>query len=192
MDRAYPQVHEPGQRYKVPRNLYLAADQRLRFLTTVSEKSEGVSTTFNLFPLSAPYGGDVGDVYGMLTRIIRPKQDDKARPAAAVAVAGLAAYGGRHRRAVVLIPSSQPRDPEELSPEHVRRYLGRLGVPLYVWEPRSRVGRNAEAWGGGGARSRRSKSSARRLPRSMKSSNASGSSGSTGATCLRTWSSRRR
>lgn len=147
MDRPFPQLHEPGKRYKVPKALYLGADQRLRFATTVSKQSEGVATTFELFPMSSPFGGNVGDVYGMLTRIMRPPQDREARPIAAVAVAGLAAYGGRHRRAVVLIPSSHPRDEEALSAEQVRRYLDRLGVPLFVWEPRRRPGENAEIWG---------------------------------------------
>lgn len=147
LDRSFPHLVEPGKRYKPPRSLYLAADQRLRFLATVPEQSAGVATTFELFPISAPFGGDVGDLYWMLSRMRRPQREREPRPTSAVAVAGLAAYGGRHRRALVLVPSTQGRGDDALTPAQVRRYLARLGVPLVVWNPASRPTSDVAAWG---------------------------------------------
>ncbi len=147
LDRAFPQLVEPGKRYKTPRPLYLAAAERFRFLATVAEQSEGVARTFELFPISPSYGGETGDLYSLLSRMRRLPETRPPRPAAAVAVAGLAAYEGRHRRAVVLVPSQKPRVGEELDAAHVRRYLGRLGVPLYVWDPKSRPAPHLAEWG---------------------------------------------
>lgn len=147
LDRPFPHLVDPGERYKPPRSLYLAAEQRLRFLSTVPEQSQGVATTFELFPISAPFGGDVGDLYWMLSRMQRPQREREPRPASAVAVAGLAAYEGRHRRAVVLVPGTGPRAEGELAPDQVRRYLDRLGVPLVVWNPASRASADVAAWG---------------------------------------------
>ncbi len=62
-------------------------------------------------------------------------------------MAGLAAYEGRHRRAVVLIPGSRPPADEALTPDRVRRYLDRLGVPLFVWEPETRSSPHLAVWG---------------------------------------------
>jgi hypothetical protein len=147
LDRPFPHLLEPGERYKPPRSLYLAADQRLRFVSTVPEQSQGVATTFELFPISPSYGGDVGDLYGVLSRLRRPQVEREPRPASAVAVAGLAAYEGRHRRAVVLVPTTRPRVEGELGPDRVRRYLDRLGVPLVVWNPASHASPEVAAWG---------------------------------------------
>jgi len=148
MDRPFPHFVAPGRPYKGPKALKLPSDLELRFLATRPKTTPGVQTTFELFPISTAYGGDVGDLYEMLTRILRTAEDSRPRPAAAVAVAGLAAYDGRHRRAVVLIPDTGRAGEDKVSPAQVRRYLERLRVPVVVWDPEVRSpDALAEAWG---------------------------------------------
>lgn len=147
LDRPFPRMVMPGERYKPPKNLYLSAEVKLRFASTIPEHSQGVATAFELFPVSQPFGAETGDLYWLLTGIHRPQQEREPRPTSAVAVAGLAAYQGRHRRAVVLVPSSRSRGDEELTPARVRRYLDRLGVPLFVWDPESRPSQETAEWG---------------------------------------------
>jgi len=68
------------------------------------------------------------------------------RFADAVAVAGLNASNGAHRRAVVLV-LSQAADRSTMEPASVRRYLEAIGVPLFVWSlsgPRPDL---AKSWG---------------------------------------------
>lgn len=64
----------------------------------------------------------------------------------AVAVAGLNASSGAHRRAVVLV-LSKSADHSIMQPASVRRYLDSIGVPLFVWSltgPRPDL---AQSWG---------------------------------------------
>jgi hypothetical protein len=64
----------------------------------------------------------------------------------AVAVAGLNASSGAHRRAVVLV-LSKSEDHSGMQPASVRRYLDSIGVPLFVWSltgPRPDL---AQSWG---------------------------------------------
>ncbi len=70
------------------------------------------------------------------------------RFADAVAVAGLNASSGAHRRAVVLV-LSKSADHSTMEPASVRRYLEAIGVPLFVWSltgPRPDL---AQSWGEG-------------------------------------------
>ncbi len=149
MDRPFPHLLEPGAPNKVPKALELSKGLGVRFLSTLPEEREGVASTFDLFPLSPAYDRDQGDLYWMLTRLMRPSQDRQPRPTAAVAVAGLAAYEGRRRRAVVLIPSARPvAEDNKLDPAIVRRYLAYLHVPLVVWNPENRSSLSLDVWGG--------------------------------------------
>ncbi len=145
--RAFPRFVSPSETYKAPKSLRLAADQRVRFLGTTPTRSQGVAETFNLFPTSPPYDGGLGDLYRLLTGVSFRASEEPPRLSSAVAVAGLAAYGGRHRRAVVLIPSSKPDGAASLAPDQVRRYLERLGVPLFVWNPEAKSPPYLAAWG---------------------------------------------
>lgn len=52
----------------------------------------------------------------------------------AVAVAGLRAAEGNHRRAVLLMLGSQREDVSRFPPDVVRRFLAELHVPLLVWD----------------------------------------------------------
>jgi hypothetical protein len=65
----------------------------------------------------------------------------------AVAVAGVKAVTGGHRRAVVLVLGGDTPDASRHDVPSVRRYLASIGVPLFVWsltEPRPAQG---AAWG---------------------------------------------
>ncbi|MEM7353621.1 MAG: hypothetical protein AAF657_22680 [Acidobacteriota bacterium] len=148
MGRPFPRFIGPGEPYKTPKSLYLGGDQRLRFVFPVPEKAEGVDVTFDLFPVSPPYDGGLGDLYTLLTRIRDQPRDRAPRFTSAAAIAGRVAYEGRHRRAVVLIPSSDSAaDESTLAPALVKRYLERLHVPLIVWDPESKSATELAAWG---------------------------------------------
>jgi hypothetical protein len=148
MGRPFPHLVMPGERYKAPKGLTLERGLGFRFLSPLPEASQGVATTFELFPISRAFDYEsADDLYGLLTRLIRPNPDVEPRLTSAVAVAGLAAYGGRNRRAVVFIPPSNFETDDALAAGQARRYLERLGVPLYVWDPESKPDPELEAWG---------------------------------------------
>ncbi|MEA2162848.1 MAG: hypothetical protein QOK37_975 [Thermoanaerobaculia bacterium] len=72
--------------------------------------------------------------------------NEPRRFADAVAVAGINAITGAHRRAVVLVLSRSP-DASTAQPAAVRHYLSAVGVPLFVWSltgPRPDL---ASSWG---------------------------------------------
>ncbi len=145
--RAFPRFVGPGEAYKPPKSLRLAADQRLRFLSTIPKETPGVATTFSLFPTSPAYDAGLGDLYQLLSGVSFKARDESPRLASAVAVAGLAAYRGRNRRAVIIVPNEKPDDDTSLTPAQARRYLGRLAVPLLVWNPESGSAPHLDAWG---------------------------------------------
>jgi hypothetical protein len=147
LGRPFPRFVGPGERYKPPKGLRLAADQRMRFVSPIAEQTQGVAASFDLFPTSPSYGRDAGDLYQLMTGMMRPPGDREPRLDAAVAVAGLAAYDGRHRRAVVLVPSPERGAAGDLSPALVRRYLDRLHVPLVVWDPALKTADYVREWG---------------------------------------------
>ncbi len=152
MARPFPRFFAPGESAKTPKSLNLARDHRLRVVATVPKQSQGVAATFELFPTSPAYGRDFGNLYQLLTGFGRPAGTRPPRLNAAVAVAGLAAYRGRHRRAIVLVPGAEREGSglpgaEDITPAQARRYLGRLRVPFVVWDPEAGSSPGAEAWG---------------------------------------------
>ena len=64
----------------------------------------------------------------------------------AVAVAGLRAAEGNHRRAVLLLLGPQREDVSRFRPEAVRRFLAELHVPLVVWDISGRTADAPPAW----------------------------------------------
>jgi hypothetical protein len=75
-----------------------------------------------------------------------PRPNSPRRFADAVAVAGLQASSGAHRRAVVLV-LGRAADQSTMDPTAIRRYLETIGVPLFVWSltgPRADL---ATSWG---------------------------------------------
>lgn len=146
MGRAFPRFLGPGERYKSPKNLRLPDGVKLRFLAPRPEQTQGVSRQFELFPVSPAYGSDTGDVYELLANLMGPPKKEKLQLGSAVAVAGLSAYESRQRRAVVLIPSSVEESTVGLDAGMAKRYLERLRVPFYVWDPKGRL-ENEPGWG---------------------------------------------
>jgi hypothetical protein len=65
-------------------------------------------------------------------RSVRDPKSNPRRFADAVAVAGIDAVTGAHRRAVVLVLSKSV-DASHSQPAGVRHYLSSIGVPLFVW-----------------------------------------------------------
>src|SRR5262249_41890986 len=99
-----------------------------------------------LFPRSDELTKKDGGVLFLLTQRERvDRSGAKQRLADAVAVAALGAAGrDRRRAAVVILGPAGAGDASSLDPAGVKRYLARLGVPLFVWCP----GREADpSWG---------------------------------------------
>ena len=148
MGRPFPRFVAPGTVYKTPKSLSLTGDQRLRFVFPVPTKTQGVDVTFDLFPVTQPLDGGLGDLYSLLTHVSYPAREREPRATAAVAIAGRVAYEGRRRRAVILVPGTeQEQSMGALSPAQVRRYLERLHVPLVIWNPASHRPPELAAWG---------------------------------------------
>jgi hypothetical protein len=147
MDRPFGRFFGPGERRKIPKALHLTDEHRIRFVASIPTQSQGVGSTFELFPISRTYGKEFGDLYRLLSGMGRPPQNSPAQPTSAVAVAGLAAYESRRRRAVVLIPSERHTQDGKVTPAQVRSYLEDLHVPFFVWEPERKPSEQFAAWG---------------------------------------------
>jgi hypothetical protein len=102
-----------------------------------------------LFDASRDFAGKLGGLHWLLTRISHPIQKvADERFADAVAIAGLQAYAGYTRRAVVLVLGRQIADASQYRPAAVRAYLEKMRVPLFVWSLESRTAdRVAATWG---------------------------------------------
>jgi hypothetical protein len=103
-----------------------------------------------LFESSHAFAGWMSDFRFLLTRVDYPGNTERPRRFAdAVALAGLRAFGGYSRRAVVLVLASDPADESLYKPAAVRRYLELLRVPLFVWSfsPMEKRPRAFADWG---------------------------------------------
>lgn len=147
MGRPFPHLLDPGRRQKLPKDLNLPKGFGMRFVSPIPTQTEGVETSFELFPISPVYDREVADLYSLLTNISRPKERRDPLPGSALGVAGLAAYESRRRRAIVLIPSANPAGEDDYPPALSRGYLERLRVPFYIWDPESKPVPQVETWG---------------------------------------------
>jgi hypothetical protein len=117
---------------------------RTRFLWATATH-RGDDGRYRLFPASSELDLSQGRLLSHLVHVTWPASGAEGqRLADAVAVAGLTAVRQNRRRSVVLLLGDRARDASQLDPLQVRRYLGSLGVPLYVWSP------VAEQWEGAG------------------------------------------
>jgi hypothetical protein len=115
----------------------------LRIVSPRPNSYKGDAGITELFDLSPHFRGQDG---------LRPylvgggfqKEGEVLRYADAVAVAGLQAMAGAHRRAVVLVLDDS-RDQSLWDPASVRRYLATIRVPLFVWSVSSHE--PARTWG---------------------------------------------
>ncbi|HSL84968.1 MAG TPA: hypothetical protein VLF66_19490 [Thermoanaerobaculia bacterium] len=126
----------------------LAQEQSLRFLWPFSRSQEHGRVRYLLFSRSEDHPPQDGGVLWLLTPAQQPPfSAAEQRLADAVAVAGMSASARGRRRAVVLVLSEEPSDASRLAPAAVRRYLGHLGVPLFVWSVGPVSDEVAAAWG---------------------------------------------
>ena len=125
-----------------------ASDWQLEFLWPFSLPGEDGDQRYELFPHSRPLSADDGRLLQMLVWA-RPPADlpPHKRLADAVAVAGVSAAAGRHRRVVILLLGSEQGDDSDLTPKLVSHYLEQLQVPLVVWSTDADPSPEAEAWG---------------------------------------------
>jgi len=121
---------------------------RAIFVFPFATKHAKTDLATEMFPVSENMTSH-GDLFQILTTIFFP--EEKRPPAEqliadAVAVAGMAAAAGNHRRAVILLYSGEVADVSQWQPEIVRGYLRKLRVPLFVWSlPADGV--SPSAWG---------------------------------------------
>jgi hypothetical protein len=128
-------------------NLTMEAGDRLRYLWPRPVAVTGTALPTELFPTSRTFLAERVGLRWLLTSVHNPAPENAgARFADAVAVAGLNAYAGFQRRAVLLLLGQADVDGSQHAPEAVRRYLSRLHVPLFVWSLGT-PSRAAAAWG---------------------------------------------
>jgi hypothetical protein len=122
---------------------------RIRFLWPRANRAPGTETPTELFDSSRDFLGSFAGLHWLLTHVSHPIQKvGDQRFADAVAIAGLHAYAGYTRRAVVLVLGRQSADASRYPPALVRAYLAKIHVPLYVWSLDNRsVERITAAWG---------------------------------------------
>ena len=92
---------------------------------------------------------ELGPLFDILVSAFSDEDEtpvERQQLADAVAIAGVVAATGDQRRAVLLIRSGAATDSSSFSPEIVRGYLRRLGVPLVVWSIATEEGASS-AWG---------------------------------------------
>lgn len=125
----------------------LNRDHRLRFVHARPFERQSRNNVFELFRLSAPVQVRSGSLLESLAAVYPADLSTReARVADAVAAAGLTAHQTGRRRAVVLITTGTGFDSSILSPNQARRYLARIGVPLFIWTPLKGED-EAGAWG---------------------------------------------
>lgn len=115
----------------------------VRIVSTHPKSFQGDEARSSLFDLSQRFPGQDG-LRRFLVAGTFP-QNGPARTGDAVAVAGLHAMEGAHRRAVVLVVDDS-KDASLYDPAAVRRYLSAIRVPLFVWTLTAAAAR-AKAWG---------------------------------------------
>jgi hypothetical protein len=127
----------------------LADEDRVRFVWPRASRVPDSQVPTELFDASHDFAGSFAGLHWLLTRISHPIQKvADERFADAVAIAGLQAYAGYTRRAVLLVLGRQIADTSQYSSAAVRSYLEKIRVPLFVWSLESRTAdRVAAAWG---------------------------------------------
>lgn len=130
------------------RRMRFGTDQRTRIVWPTPEKREHSGFVHQVFPMSEDLGGADGGLLWLLNHVRRVPDVPRQRLAEAVAVGAVSVAGRNRRRAVVLVLGDHPRDRSDIPTAEVKRYLERLGVPLFVWSvvPQERRLRSLD-WG---------------------------------------------
>ena len=149
MQNVMPLIAPARDSRKLRNWLKLDRDTTLRILWPIVERYIAAGEpTYDLFNQSEDISASQAGIPWLMSRQCTPPPDplELRRFADAVAVAGVTALHEHRRRAVVLLPGSAP-DESFNKPAAVRRYLERIGVPLFVWSldgPRPDL---ADTWG---------------------------------------------
>jgi len=115
-----------------PSNLPLDKGDLLRIVSPRPRAYPGAAGTTELFDLSPHFQGRDGLRPYLVSGSFQDEGAGPLRTGDAVAVAGLQAMAGAHRRAVVLVLDGST-DASLYEPAMVRRYLAAIRVPLFVW-----------------------------------------------------------
>jgi hypothetical protein len=116
------------------RAMRLEKTDRVRIVWPYARRFQGTNAVAELFDMTGDYVHKDGGFHWLLTRVYNPVgKDVPLRFVDAVAVAGLEAYSGCSRRAVVLVLNKSAADASRYGAEPVRQYLDKIHVPLYVW-----------------------------------------------------------
>lgn len=128
-------------------DMRLGEGQVARFLWPFSRAGDHAEVRYALFPRSEDHPPADGGLLWLMTAAQQPAFSVEEQRLADAVVAGMTAAGHGRRRAVILLLSEEPRDASQFAPETVRRYLSRLGVPLFVWSVGKVPPEVEEAWG---------------------------------------------
>lgn len=141
----------PGARTGVGTSWYsdaaLDRNDQMRFLWPVARVGRGEAQALLFYPSRSFPTTDRTGIGTLLGTVLFPRPATELRYAEAVAVAAFKAAQSQRPRAVVLVIGSELNDRSRLSPEQVRNYAARLGVPLYVWSAARKLPEGASAWG---------------------------------------------
>jgi hypothetical protein len=119
-------------------------DVRIMWPTATIVVDKSGRSAANLFEHSQLLDGRMG-VHSLLTGRGGPRKNER-RYADAVAVSGVYSAVGGRRRAVVLVIGKE-KDTSKQEAAVVRRYLERIGVPLYVWSVIGKKPEVTNVWG---------------------------------------------
>jgi VWFA-related protein len=122
----------------------LTRGDRIRVMLPFASDGGGGDFRSFLFPTSPWY--TEFDIPRLIVKLNPPPTKGRSRTVVdAVAVAGVEAARGNHPRGVVLLLGRSVEDHSTHTPSEVRRFLGDLNVPLFVW----RLGREEHSgWPG--------------------------------------------
>jgi hypothetical protein len=114
--------------------LPIPKDCRIRIVVPQALEASGRQVDFDLFSVSPEIRSKQGGMYWALSQDVQVAGvASGVRVQDAVTLAGLAAAGSNHRRAVLLILAGPWEDYSRFDVAAVRAYLDALNVPLVVW-----------------------------------------------------------
>ena len=123
----------PARGHHMRDRLQLRQRYRARLLEPFTTRTDRGHLSYESFIISPDMRKEGGLYWVLQQGFMLAQNPAEQRVADAVAVAGLQAAMGSHRRAVVLVAGGASGDASVLLPAASMGYLSRLQVPLYVW-----------------------------------------------------------
>ncbi len=131
---AFGKLREASESSRAPAALPLAKADEVSFLWPRPRAFRAGDVPTALFPSAGGLGRSDGGLAFLLSHVANPVPEGLfPMYADAVAVAGLNAFESFGRRAVLLVLGRSAEDASTYKPAVVRRYLGLMRVPLFVW-----------------------------------------------------------